>query len=75
MKLQDQKSVRFTRNSYLTKTDKFLISDYPMTEEDKALVIEYRQKLRDITVGIDSIEHKSDINWPTLPEFLRGKMV
>ena len=39
--------LRNTRNSYLQLTDKYLLSDYPITEEKKNIIIEYRQMLRD----------------------------
>jgi hypothetical protein len=38
---------RNTRNSYLQLTDKYLLSDFPITEEKRNIIIEYRQYLRD----------------------------
>lgn len=42
------KIIRQKRNYLLNKTDKYMISDYPLTKEQKAKVIEYRQMLRDL---------------------------
>jgi hypothetical protein len=39
--------IRNTRNSYLQLTDKYLLSDFPITEEKRNIIIEYRQYLRD----------------------------
>lgn len=43
--------VREQRKEILKNTDMFLLPDYPITSEKKARMIEYRQKLRDITKG------------------------
>jgi hypothetical protein len=43
--------VRQQRNEVLKDTDRFVLPDYPITDEERAKVIEYRQKLRDITNG------------------------
>ena len=39
--------LRNTRNSYLQLTDKYLLSDFPIKEEKRNIIIEYRQYLRD----------------------------
>jgi len=39
--------LRGQRNMDLALTDKFMLSDYPISEEDKALIETYRQALRD----------------------------
>jgi len=38
---------RNTRNSYLNLTDKYLLSDFPISDEKRHEIIEYRQYLRD----------------------------
>lgn len=43
--------VREQRREILKNTDMYLLPDYPITDEERARVIEYRQKLRDITKG------------------------
>ena len=40
---------RENRNLLLNATDKYMATDYPITEEQKKEVSEYRQKLRDCT--------------------------
>ena len=35
------------RNELLNQTDRYLLNDYPITEEQKIEVTNYRQKLRD----------------------------
>ena len=39
--------LRNTRNSLLQQTDKYLLSDYPISDEKRYEIIEYRQYLRD----------------------------
>ena len=38
--------LRNTRNSLLQLTDKYLLSDYPISDEKRYEIIEYRQYLR-----------------------------
>lgn len=59
--------VRRQRTSLLWGTDWTQISDSPLSDEDKAAWITYRQNLRDITNGWDSITCWSDVTWPTAP--------
>lgn len=40
--------IRKKRDELLYATDKYTISDYPITEEDRKVILQYRQKLRDI---------------------------
>ena len=39
--------LRNTRNARLQLTDKYLLSDYPISDEKRYEIIEYRQYLRD----------------------------
>ena len=41
-------SIRKERDALLYATDKYTISDYPISSENKELMLEYRQKLRDL---------------------------
>lgn len=43
---QKQAEVRAVRNQYLTDTDKYMIPDFPITEEEEAQYIQYREYLR-----------------------------
>ena len=46
-----QKSqIRSKRDILLQKTDKFMISDYPITEDERQKIKSYRQYLRDYTL-------------------------
>ena len=42
-------TVRLARNFLLDETDWAMVSDCGLSEEDKALYVKYRQKLRDLT--------------------------
>lgn len=44
---QKQAEIRAVRNSYLVNTDKYMISDFPITDEERAKYRDYRQYLRD----------------------------
>jgi hypothetical protein len=44
-----QGEVRAIRNRYLEATDKYMIIDFPITEEERQSYKEYRQYLRDFT--------------------------
>ena len=41
-----QAEVRAVRNQYLEQTDKFMITDYPITDEERELYRQYRVYLR-----------------------------
>ena len=45
-----QAEVRAVRNRYLQETDKYMIADYPLTEEERQKVKAYREYLRDYTL-------------------------
>ena len=49
--------VRAVRNQYLEQTDKFLIADYPITDEERELYKQYRVYLRDYTLSENWWEH------------------
>lgn len=51
-----------TRNLLLNETDKYLLPDYPLTEEQLLIVKEYRQALRDFT--------SNDYIMPDKPDFI-----
>ena len=50
--------VRQVRNQYLEQTDKFLLSDYPITSTQKTKYKQYRAYLRDYTLTEDWFEHE-----------------
>ena len=47
-KAQKEAAARSTRDYYLTMTDYLVVNDYPITDEEREQVLEYRQALRDI---------------------------
>ena len=46
---QKKVDVRAVRNQYLSETDKYMISDFPVSKTEKADYKSYRQYLRDYT--------------------------
>lgn len=62
--------VRDERDALLSETDKYMTLDYPITDESKQLLREYRQALRDIP-DQDGFPHS--IVWPQKPEIIKLK--
>ena len=56
-------SVRNKRNSLLAETDYLALSDNTLTSD----MTTYRQNLRDITNGVDTVDKCNAISWPTKP--------
>ena len=57
------KALRETRNNLLAKTDWTALSDSTLTDNMKT----YRQQLRDLTTGLDTVEKIDAVVWPTKP--------
>lgn len=53
---QKKEEVRSVRNQYLAETDKFMISDFPVSRDEKAKYKAYREYLRDYTEQEDWFE-------------------
>jgi hypothetical protein len=51
----------FTRNRLLTESDKYMLSDFPITPENLELIKQYRQQLRDFTTNDYIIPEKPNI--------------
>ena len=47
---QKEDDVRAVRNQYLEQTDKYMITDYPITDNERELYRQYRTYLRNFTV-------------------------
>ena len=47
---EKEAEVRAVRNQYLEQTDKYMIADYPITDDERELYKQYRTYLRDFTV-------------------------
>ncbi len=56
-------NLRAERDSRLQATDKYMLSDYPISPSDKLLVEEYRSALRDLP---EETEDPSEPTWPVL---------
>jgi len=55
--------LRDRRNSLLAETDWWGASDNTMTDAQK----KYRQDLRDLTAGLDTVDKVNAVVWPTKP--------
>jgi len=55
--------LRIVRNNLLADTDHYALSDVTMTSEMET----YRQALRDLTNGLDTVEKIANVTFPTKP--------
>ena len=60
---RDLASLRQRRNVLLAETDYFALSDNTLTDNMK----KYRQDLRDLTNGLDTVDKVKNVTWPTKP--------
>ena len=58
-----QANLREKRNSLLAETDYYALSDVTMSDEMK----KYRQDLRDLPAGKDTVDKCNNATWPTKP--------
>ena len=58
-----QANLRDRRNRLLAETDYYALSDVTMSDDMKT----YRQNLRDLPAGKDTVEKCEDATWPTKP--------
>jgi len=58
-----QANLRSRRNRLLAETDFYALSDVTMSDEMK----KYRQDLRDLPDGKDTVEKCDNATWPTKP--------
>ena len=56
-------TLRTDRNRRISETDYLALSDVTMSDAWKT----YRQSLRDITSGVDTVEKAENVTWPTKP--------
>ena len=65
------KRYRNIRNELLNKTDKYILSDYPISLEHQMIIKTYRQDLREF---INNNEIKilagETVSWPEQPDFI-----
>ena len=65
------KRARNIRNELLNRTDKSLLSDYPISDEQKQEIISYRQILRDFINNFkDEILKGVIVDFPKQPNFI-----
>ena len=59
------------RDQLLVKSDKYLLSDYPITSSNLTLIKDYRQSLRDYMdlPEIVNYDYSSNIPLPDFPSF------
>ena len=55
--------LRQRRNALLAETDFYALSDVTMSDDMKT----YRQNLRDLPEGKDTVEKCENVTWPTKP--------
>lgn len=65
--------LRKDRDDLLHATDFLLKPDYPLTEEQLDDIKLYRQRLRDLTEGLDTVAKVHSIVWPD-DSLLSGKL-
>ena len=59
--------LRSKRNSILASSDWTVLSDSPLTAEHKTAWLEYRQDLRDITEGVNTVAKVNAVIFPDKP--------
>ena len=60
---RDLFNLRGKRNKILAETDYLALSDNTLADNMKT----YRQNLRDLTNGLDTVEKVANVTWPTKP--------
>ena len=58
-----QADLRSRRNQLLAETDFYALSDVTMSDDMKT----YRQELRDLPEGKDTVDKCNNVTWPTKP--------
>ena len=58
-----QADLRAKRNRLLAETDFYALSDVTMSDDMKT----YRQELRDLPEGKDTVDKCNNVTWPTKP--------
>jgi hypothetical protein len=65
------KRARNIRNELLNRTDKYILSDYPITLEQQMQIKLYRQELREfININNELILTGAKVDYPIQPEFI-----
>ena len=65
------KRARNIRNELLNRTDRYILSDYPISDEQQMIIKNYRQELRDFINNFkDEILKGLNVDFPKQPEFI-----
>ena len=65
------KRARNIRNELLNRTDRYILSDYPISLEQQMIIKAYRQDLRNfINDNKEKILNGEKIDFPTQPDFI-----
>ena len=65
------KRARNIRNELLNRTDRYILSDYPISLEQQMIIKTYRQELRNfINENKEKILNGEQIDFPKQPDFL-----
>ena len=65
------KRARNIRNELLNRTDKYILSDYPISLSQQIAIKTYRQDLREfININKEKILNGDKIDFPTQPDFI-----
>jgi hypothetical protein len=59
--------LRSKRNSLIASSDWTVLSDSPLSETEKTAWLEYRQDLRDITEGVNTVAKVNAVVFPDKP--------
>jgi len=67
---------RNIRNELLNRTDKYMLYDYPISQEQQNEIKEYRQQLRDfINNNKDIILTGKILDFPKTPDFINLNII
>tara|TARA_R100001086_G_C11654346_1_gene208311 strand:- start:128 stop:331 length:204 start_codon:yes stop_codon:yes gene_type:complete len=66
----DWQTLKSERRTNLMDSDKFMLSDYPITNEEKTELMTFRQTLRDLPQDYETAQEAFD-NYPEIPECMR----
>ena len=70
------KRARNIRNELLNKTDRYILSDYPITLEQQMMIKSYRQELREfINNNIELILTGTKLDFPKQPDFINLNII
>lgn len=63
---------RNIRNELLNKTDRYILEDYPLSAEQKQIIKEYRQQLREFINNNkeEILKNEKQIEFPKQPDFI-----